>query len=228
MPCCVLILVLGLEFFGSSATIRGEDKLAPGAKEIDLKERRPYEEPPETVPSPRLRASSAKGANEKQEQVGQLLMSYWVSEDIPFILEDSPPYHWPEPLPMPRDDNAVVIDLNTTVHPIELEARVFGEVDANGVPTAPGAESWCVETPLSQDCVLTQDPLTKIWLITLRLPPSNGRQFISVRGSWYVSKSSSIRQVTDWITLDAGWFFSVCNGGSGLATPESNNCHVKS
>ena len=167
------------------------------------------EEPPDQVPVPVLQAAEGREALPNQSQEGVLVMCSWVVAGQPVARELQPPFPWPSPLPI--TGNVVAVDLGTKVAPIEVETRVARSVDEQGVPLTLSASVWCKYLTSSSGCQITRNGEEDNWKIVMELPAERGTCFISLRGSWGLPLDSSISNVTDATSFDAGWLFAVAN-----------------
>jgi hypothetical protein len=135
-------------------------------------------DPPRHVPVPVLLSPGSQDRDAGQPENGSLVMYHWITDGKTISKEIDPPLSWPQPQSI--TGNTVVIDLGTSVAPIEVEARVFRSVDERGLPETPSPAIWCRYLSSSRECSITRNSDEETWKIVLALP---GRDtfYISLR-----------------------------------------------
>lgn len=165
-------------------------------------------DPPPHIPVPGLLSPGSQDRAAGQHENGVLVMYHWITDGKTISREIDLPLSWPQPQSI--TGNTVVIDLGTSVAPIEVEARVFRTVDARGLPETPSPAIWCRYLSSSSECIITRNSDEETWKIALALP-GRGEFFISLRAMWGIPVSPDAPEEATASDVDAGWLLTVSN-----------------
>jgi hypothetical protein len=137
-------------------------------------------------------------------------MMHWHVEGQDVSQELTLPIQWPAPVAL--EDQPLVIDLGTTVAPVQVETRVFLAVDANGLPSPEASAIWCRYLDPTAVCRITRESERETWRVNLEPPAEPGTYYVSMRGEWGFPSASALIGATERDMFDAAWIFTVVSG----------------
>lgn len=172
--------------------------------------------PPATVPEARL-AAVVQGNRGSPQQAGVLLMSRWVEDGVPAVVEMPSEINWPVALPLSGSE--MVLILETTSAPFIVNINLYHRVDADGLPLDPPIHIDCELDGDPADCQIVVAPEEERVHVRFSMPEAVGPHFVAIYTAWVLDPYADSTPVVDWPVYEAGWLFHIVIGGQGPPVP---------